>query len=121
MPISFKLFDMFHSNRTNFNMFVNGTSGMGKTTFTKKLLTSILATNNKVVIIDPQGEYTELANKLNGQIIDLGIGKNTIINPLQVRNTLKDSTKNDVISLINNHLSWLESFFKTLLNIEPHK
>lgn len=121
MPISFKLFDMSHSNRTNFNMFVNGTSGMGKTTFTKKLLTSILATNNKVVIIDPQGEYTELATKLNGQIIDLGIGKNTIINPLQVRNTLKDSSKNDVISLINNHLSWLESFFKTLLNIEPHK
>lgn len=121
MPISFKLFDMSHSNRTNFNMFVNGTSGMGKTTFTKKLLTSILAANNKVVIIDPQGEYTELATKLNGQIIDLGIGKNTIINPLQVRNTLKDSTKNDVISLINNHLSWLESFFKTLLNIEPHK
>ena len=121
MPISFKLFDMSHSNRTNFNMFVNGTSGMGKTTFTKKLLTSILATNNKVVIIDPQAEYTELATKLNGQIIDLGIGKNTIINPLQVRNTLKDSTKNDVISLINNHLSWLESFFKTLLNIEPHK
>ena len=121
MPISFKLFDMSHSNRTNFNMFVNGTSGMGKTTFTKKLLTSILAANNKVVIIDPQGEYTELANKLNGQIIDLGIGKNTIINPLQVRNTLKDSNKNDVISLINNHLSWLESFFKTLLNIEPHK
>ena len=121
MPISFKLFDMSHSNRTNFNMFVNGTSGMGKTTFTKKLLTSILSANNKVVIIDPQGEYTELATKLNGQIIDLGIGKNTIINPLQVRNTLKDSTKNDVISLINNHLSWLESFFKTLLNIEPHK
>lgn len=121
MPISFKLFDMSHSNRTNFNMFVNGTSGMGKTTFTKKLLTSILATNNKVVIIDPQGEYTELATKLNGQIIDLGIGKNTIINPLQVRNTLKDSSKNDVISLINNHLSWLESFFKTLLNIESHK
>ena len=121
MPISFKLFDMSHSNRTNFNMFVNGTSGMGKTTFTKKLLTSLLAANNKVVIIDPQGEYTELAIKLNGQIIDLGIGKNTIINPLQVRNTLKDSSKNDVISLINNHLSWLESFFKTLLNIEPHK
>lgn len=121
MPISFKLFDMSHSNRTNFNMFVNGTSGMGKTTFTKKLLTSILAANNKVVIIDPQGEYTELATKLNGQIIDLGIGKNTIINPLQVRNALKDSSKNDVISLINNHLSWLESFFKTLLNIEPHK
>ena len=121
MPISFKLFDMSHSNRTNFNMFVNGTSGMGKTTFTKKLLTSILAANNKVVIIDPQGEYTELATKLNGQIIDLGIGKNTIINPLQVRNTLKDSSKSDVISLINNHLSWLESFFKTLLNIEPHK
>ena len=121
MPISFKLFDMSHSNRTNFNMFVNGTSGMGKTTFTKKLLTSILSANNKVVIIDPQGEYTELATKLSGQIIDLGIGKNTIINPLQVRNTLKDSSKNDVISLINNHLSWLESFFKTLLNIEPHK
>lgn len=121
MPISFKLFDMSHSNRTNFNMFVNGTSGMGKTTFTKKLLTSILSTNNKVVIIDPQGEYTELATKLNGQIIDLGIGKNTIINPLQIRNTLKDSKKNDVISLINNHLSWLESFFKTLLNIEPHQ
>lgn len=120
-PISFRLFDMYNSNRTNFNMFVNGTSGMGKTTFTKKLLTSILAANNKVVVIDPQGEYTDIATKLNGQIIDLGAGKNTIINPLQVRNTLKDSMKHDVVSLINNHLSWLESFFKTLLNLESHR
>lgn len=120
-PLSFRLFDMYHSNRTNFNMFINGTSGKGKTTFTMKLLTSILAANNKVVVIDPQGEYRELAQKLNGQIIDLGAGKNTIINPLQIRNSLKDTTGNDTSSLINNHLSWLESFFKVLINIEDHK
>ncbi|GAA8717984.1 hypothetical protein oki361_26000 [Helicobacter pylori] len=85
-PISFKLFDLFHSNRTNFNMFVNGKSGAGKTTFTKKLLVSLLSANNKITIIDPQAEYLKLAKDLGGQIVDLGTGKETTINPLQVRN-----------------------------------
>ncbi|WP_275092202.1 helicase HerA domain-containing protein [Metamycoplasma hominis] len=67
--MSFRLFDMYHSNRTNFNMFINGTSGKGKTTFTMKLLTSILATNNKVVVIDPQGEYRELAQNLMDKLL----------------------------------------------------
>ncbi len=50
-------------------MFINGTSGKGKTTFTMKLLTSILATNNKVVVIDPQGEYRELAQNLMDKLL----------------------------------------------------
>lgn len=113
-PISFKLFDLFHSNRTNFNMFVNGKSGAGKTTFTKKLLVSLLSANNKITIIDPQAEYLKLAKDLGGQIVDLGTGKETTINPLQVRNWIKDDD-NSIVAIINNHISWLETYFKTLI------
>lgn len=117
-PITFKLFKLGDGNRTNFNMFILGTSGKGKTTFTKKMLTSLLAANNKVVVIDPQAEYLDLANTLDGQIIDLGSGRGTIINPLQIRNSLKDGDSNNMETIINNHLSWLEEFFHLLISFE---
>lgn len=113
-PISFRLFDLFHGDRTNFNMFINGKSGSGKTTFTKKLLVSLLSANNKVTIIDPQAEYLGLADKLGGQVVDLGTGKDTTINPLQIRNWIKDGN-DSTIAMINAHISWLETFFKTLI------
>ncbi|TQC54092.1 DUF87 domain-containing protein [Mycoplasmopsis mucosicanis] len=114
-PLSFKLFKLGDGARTNFNMFILGTSGKGKTTFTKKMIVSLLSANNKVIVVDPQAEYIDLAQKLNGQVIDLGVGKNTVINPLQIRYSLKDS-ENDIDSVLNAHLNWLESFFKLVIN-----
>ncbi|WP_027333080.1 Mbov_0397 family ICE element conjugal transfer ATPase [Mycoplasmopsis gallinarum] len=120
MPVIFKLFNLAYTNRTNFNMFILGTSGKGKTTFTKKLLVNQLLTNNKVIVIDPQAEYIDLAQKLNGQIIDLGIGYQTNINPLQVRYSVKGDV-NHITVLINNHLAWLETYFKMLLNLNDRE
>ncbi|WP_322958486.1 DUF87 domain-containing protein [Mycoplasmopsis felis] len=114
-PVSLDIFDLGNSNRTNHNMFVLGSSGIGKSTVVSKILASNLAINNKVIIIDPQNEYSDFCKKFNGQIIDLGSGINTRINIIQIRNNLRDFEDQLSISqLVNAHISLLEKFFKTL-------
>ncbi|UWV78526.1 helicase HerA domain-containing protein [Mycoplasmopsis felis] len=65
-PVSLDIFDLGNSNRTNHNMFVLGSSGIGKSTVVSKILASNLAINNKVIIIDPQNEYSDFCKKFNG-------------------------------------------------------
>lgn len=116
-PISFDIFDIKHSNRTNHNMFVLGSSGMGKSTFVMKTIASLISSNNKAIIIDPQAEYLDFAKKFKGQIIDLGSGINTCINPLQVRNQLRNKDNEDtMIHVVNKHIGFLENFFKSLID-----
>ncbi|MGZ9756218.1 Mbov_0397 family ICE element conjugal transfer ATPase [Mycoplasma sp. 4423] len=118
-PISFDIFDLKSSNRTNHNMMVLGSSGIGKSTIVSKILASNLAIKNKVIIIDPQNEYSDFARKFGGQIIDIGGGAKTTINLMQVRNALRDDIEElSVAQLINSHVSLLEKFFKTLWSID---
>ncbi|MCU4706433.1 Mbov_0397 family ICE element conjugal transfer ATPase [Mycoplasma sp. CSL7503-lung] len=120
-PISFDIFSLQHLNRTNHNMFILGTSGMGKSTLVKKMIISNYVLKNKSIIIDPQNEYTEFAKKFGGTVIDMGSGLNTTINILQVRNTLKDNDGlNNINLLINNHLSFLEKFFSILWELDNY-
>ncbi|MBZ4226986.1 Mbov_0397 family ICE element conjugal transfer ATPase [Mycoplasma tauri] len=108
------------NNRTNHNVMILGTPGMGKSTFTKKILTSAVAANNIAIVIDPQAEYLNWAKELNGQIIDLGAGTGSVINPLQVRAFIARDDDNletiDINALVNNHLSWLSKFFKIVFD-----
>ncbi|WP_430001979.1 helicase HerA domain-containing protein, partial [Mycoplasmopsis bovis] len=43
--------------RTNHNVMILGTPGMGKSTFTKKILTNAVSAGNIAIVIDPQAEY----------------------------------------------------------------
>uniref|UniRef100_UPI003F5DA888 helicase HerA domain-containing protein n=1 Tax=Mycoplasmopsis bovis TaxID=28903 RepID=UPI003F5DA888 len=42
---------------TNHNVMILGTPGMGKSTFTKKILTNAVSAGNIAIVIDPQAEY----------------------------------------------------------------
>lgn len=59
-------------------------SGSGKSYMAKLLIARHLLHGTKVMVIDPQGEYTSLVSRFNGQHIDLGIDSETIINPLDL-------------------------------------
>ncbi|WP_129725144.1 Mbov_0397 family ICE element conjugal transfer ATPase [Mycoplasmopsis citelli] len=72
------------AKRINQNMFVLGTSGSGKSTFCKKLLAPRVAINDKVIILDPQGEYKKTMNALGGKTIKLGVAEDLRFNPLQI-------------------------------------
>ena len=117
-PIVWNMFSLT-SSRANHNVMILGTSGMGKSTLTKKILTSSLAAGNIAIIIDPQAEYVKWANKMGGQIVDLGSGDGTVINPLQVKSFIareEDDANVNFNTLINNHLLWLEKFFSFIFD-----
>ena len=59
-------------------------SGAGKSYLTKLFVTRHLLNGTKVIVIDPQGEYTNLIEKFEGQRIDLSKNSDTIINPLDL-------------------------------------
>lgn len=78
------------NDRTNTNFVVMGNSGTGKSTCIKHLLISEYMNNTKVIIIDPESEYTDLCRNLNGDVINAVGGSKGMINPLQVRPSPKD-------------------------------
>ncbi|MCM1370353.1 MAG: ATP-binding protein [Clostridium sp.] len=73
------------NNRNNANMIILGTSGSGKSTAAKLMIRTHLRNNNKIVVIDPEGELEEMTKKYDGDFIDLGKGGEFgMVNPLEV-------------------------------------
>ncbi len=109
-------FDQFYQKgvRKNSNLFILGTSGSGKTTITKKLITYNIAVGNSVIVLDPQNEYWKIGQKLGANVIHLNSSGQSIFNPLQIRKVFNPS-KDDQISnsdLIALNLAKLETFFQ---------
>ena len=72
-------------NRNNANMIILGTSGSGKSTAAKLILRSHIRNDYQLVIIDPEGEFEEMAKLYDGDFIDLGKGGEFgMVNPLEV-------------------------------------
>ena len=73
------------NNRNNANMIILGTSGSGKSTAAKILLRTNIRNGHKIVAIDPEGEFEDMARLYGGDFIDLGRGGDFgMINPLEV-------------------------------------
>lgn len=69
----------------NYNGFISGKPGSGKSFIAKsELVQVLLGTNDDIYVIDPQGEYIDLAQKYGGEVIKIGIGSQTHINPLDM-------------------------------------
>ena len=107
--------DFFQRNneRVNSNMMIIGKSGSGKSYATKVLLANLAADNARIFILDPEDEYTTLAQSLCGKVIDVGSSLHGIINPFHVMTSLSadEGTEGDSFSM---HLQFLEEFFKTI-------
>ncbi|MBI5066143.1 ATP-binding protein [Candidatus Woesearchaeota archaeon] len=85
---------------SNPNGVILATSGAGKSYLAKLLISRQLLTGSQVIIIDPQGEYTDLVQKFNGQIIDLHTKSKTIINPLDLMNKTYEDKRLFLMDLI---------------------
>lgn len=78
-------------NLKNSNGFVLGTSGSGKSFITKEELTDILLnTEDDIIIIDPEREYTKLVQELGGVVIYLSPNSKTHINPFGLTKDYSD-------------------------------
>lgn len=98
-------------DRTNSNMVIVGSSGSGKSLATKHIIYNELP-RTKLLIIDPEAEYTYLAKNLKGKIIECG-GSNSgyTLNPLQVRINKDDEDNLNALAI---HFQFLHTFFEIL-------
>lgn len=98
-------------DRTNSNMVIVGSSGSGKSLATKHIIYNELP-RTKLLIIDPEAEYTYLAKNLKGKIIECG-GSNSgyTLNPLQVRINKDDEENLNTLAI---HFQFLHTFFEIL-------
>jgi type IV secretory pathway VirB4 component len=71
-------------NFTNYNGVVLGSSGSGKSFFTKLYIIRNLLKGMQTYIVDPQGEYSDLTENYDGQIVSISRKSETIINPLDL-------------------------------------
>lgn len=78
------------NDRTNTNFTIMGVAGVGKSTAVKHIALSEYMKGTKIIFIDPEREYRELCESLNGDWINAGGGSNGRINPLQIRPTPVD-------------------------------
>ncbi|MCX7884650.1 MAG: DUF87 domain-containing protein [Caloramator sp.] len=112
-------------DRTNSNVTVLGKPGMGKSTAIKKIITNEYAQGTKIIAIDPEREYKDLCNNLNGSWVDCGGGIKGRINPLQARVVPLDDEEEKEYSLYPKdiqtkgalalHVQTLRTFFKLYL------
>lgn len=69
----------------NGNGFVLGVPGSGKSFKEKREIIDVLElTDDDVIIIDPEREFTELCNKYNGELIKISANTNTYLNPFDI-------------------------------------
>ena len=62
---------------------VMGNSGVGKSTAIKHILLSEYMKGTRIIVIDPESEYRDLCQNLNGDWINAVDGSKGMINPLQ--------------------------------------
>ena len=91
----------------NANMCVFGTSGAGKSYYIKLLIIRYRLLGIDQFIVDPEREYNNLAEQLNGIVIKIGATSDTYINIFDIRENSIEETK----GYLANKMSKLIGFF----------
>ncbi len=91
----------------NANMSIFGTSGAGKSFYTKLLIMRYRIMGLEQYIIDPEREYTKICDNLEGVCIKLGPSSSSYINVLDIR---EDSIEEEK-GYLSSKLSKLRAFF----------
>ena len=75
-------------------MCIFGTSGAGKSFYTKLLILRYRILGVSQYVVDPEREYDKLCKSLNGTLIKLGPTSNTYINVFDIREeSIEDEDK----------------------------
>ena len=106
---SLVLIDRYNTNKyKNANMCIFGTSGAGKSFYTKLLILRNSLLNIEQYIIDPEREYINLGKNLEGTIIKIGPTSNNYINIFDIR---KESIEENEHGYLATKISKLIGFF----------
>ena len=108
--------DRYNTNRyKNANMCIFGTSGAGKSFYTKLLILRNRLIGINQYVIDPDREYDLLSNYLEGTLIKLGPNSNTYINILDIRKeSLEENNKGYLATKIGRLIGFFNLVFGEL-------
>ena len=68
-----------------------GSTGSGKSFAAKrKLINVFLVTKDRIIVVDPMGEYAPLVRRLGGQVIDISPDSQCHINPMDIQMNMAD-------------------------------
>ena len=95
----------------NANMCIFGTSGAGKSFYTKLLILRYKLLGIKQYIIDPDREYSNICKELEGTLIKIGPTSETYINVLEIR---KESIEEGEKGYLATKISKLIGFFNLI-------
>ena len=95
----------------NANICIFGTSGAGKSFFTKLLILRSRLFGIKQYVIDPEREYTNICKKLKGTLLKIGPTSNNYINIMDIR---KESIEDDNKGYLATKISKLIGFFNLI-------
>lgn len=108
---------------TNSNIIILGNSGQGKSYLLKSIILIHLQSNMNVIALDPESEYIDLTQNVEGDYIDLTSGQ-YIINVLEPKLWTDEVLIEDLYdedtpaafktsNVLSQHISFLKDFFKT--------
>ena len=99
----------------NANICIFGTSGAGKSFYTKLLILRYKLLGISQYIIDPEREYNNLCEKLKGTQIKIGPNSNTYINILEIRQeSLEDGESGYLATKIGKLIGFFNLIFGEL-------
>jgi type IV secretory pathway VirB4 component len=112
-------FDKRDDDKTNANILILGNSGQGKSYLLKLILCNILESGKSAVCLDPEHEYVELCENLDGCFINLMSGQ-YMINPLEPKTWDEGGSSGDEDApqafrqrtKLSQHISFLKDFFR---------
>ncbi len=91
------VFNSFYRNdkqgRNSYDLIAVGVKGSGKSVTLKTMLQDQLLLSNKVMVLDIESEYKDMAKMFDGQVIRMSRG--STINPLQIRMTVLADAENE--------------------------
>jgi len=94
IPIIKDIFKLYNANGV-----ILASSGGGKSYFTKLTISRSILNGTKVIVVDPQAEYTDLVETLKGELITISRTSKTIINPLDLMGHDFDEKKLTILDL----------------------
>lgn len=96
----------------NANGFILGCPGSGKSFSAKReMLNVFLATNDEIIIVDPEREYTNLVKALGGELLYISESSDTHLNPLEI--SIEEYNKGE--DVVSSKYDFFLSFFETIM------
>ena len=107
--------DRYDENKyKNANMCIFGTSGSGKSFFTILQIIRYYLFEIEQYVIDPDREYENIANKLNGTVIKIGASSNTFLNIFDIRQESIEDEKGYLATKISRLIGFFNLIFGNL-------